>query len=82
MGNKGLHTGTWPGKIVRIVLKDGTRFLDRFVDRTHGKTIVEFEKRGKIKKRHIKSFTPLGDNMEAVREMERQRRKRQLANRK
>lgn len=35
------HTGCHPGKRVMVILRDGTRFVDKFVERT--KTQVVFE---------------------------------------
>ena len=49
------HTATHKGKRVRVVLMDGTSFIDRFWDRT--KKEVQFKERGWISKLQIKSFT-------------------------
>lgn len=34
------HTATQRGKLCRVKLKDGTVFIDRFVDRTSGKRVI------------------------------------------
>lgn len=62
----GLHTGTWPGKIVRVRLSNGEVFYDRFVDRVGGRKFVQFERRGKIPRSGIRSFTPICDNWDAL----------------
>lgn len=49
------HTATHRGKKVKVVLTDGTVFIDRFWDRT--KKEVQFKERGWITKLKIKSFT-------------------------
>lgn len=51
------HTAIQRGKKVRVKLKDGTVFVDRFVNRTSGK-MVEFEHHGRISAGNIVSFSP------------------------
>jgi len=50
-----LHTSTYKGKKVYIVLKNGTKFVDKFVDKKSGYVITE--KNGKIKKSTMKTMT-------------------------
>lgn len=49
------HTSTIRGKRVRVKLRSGEVFIDRFLERT--KSYVFFEKRGKITKGDIISFS-------------------------
>jgi len=56
------HTACHRRKRVAIVLHDGTRFVDRFLDRTKGRIL--FEVRGFVPLRAIRSF---GINDEAKR---------------
>ena len=49
------HTSTYKGKRVRIKLKDGEVFVDKFTDKKG--RFVYFEKRGKIPVKDIKSFS-------------------------
>ena len=49
------HSGTYKGKRVRIKLKDGTVFIDKFVD-SKGRYIF-FEERGKVAKKDISNFS-------------------------
>ena len=51
------HTATNRGKRVRIVLKDGTKLDDRFVDDTDRHVLLE--RVGKVRKRDIKAFIVL-----------------------
>lgn len=49
------HSSTNKGKRVRIKMKDGTSFVDKFLDTGSG--WIEFEERGKVSKKDIKNFT-------------------------
>ena len=49
------HTGAPRGKRIWVVLKDGTKFIDRFVDRSD--KYVIFKDRGWVAKGLIKSFS-------------------------
>lgn len=49
------HSGTTKGKRVRIKLKDGTVFVDKFVDSKSGYCF--FEERGKVAKKDIANFS-------------------------
>jgi hypothetical protein len=51
------HTAINRGKRVRVELKDGTVFVDRFLDRTRGKVCV-FEQRGRVRVGDSKAFSP------------------------
>ncbi len=51
-----LHTATFKGRKVRIILRDGTVIIDRFLNRTRSKMIV-LEHR-KIHVREIRAFAP------------------------
>ena len=51
------HTAIQRGKKVRVELKDGTVFIDRFLNRTRGK-ICEFAVRGRVPAGDIKAFSP------------------------
>ena len=48
------HSSTYKGKRVRIKLKNGDSFVDKFVDTKSG--VVYFEERGKVLKKDIKNF--------------------------
>lgn len=48
------HTGTNRGKKVRVVLRDGTKIDDKFVDRTNKWVVLE--KTGRVMKSDIRSF--------------------------
>jgi hypothetical protein len=50
-----MHTSTYKGKRVRIKLKDGTVFVDKFMDEK-GKHII-FQERGRIPKVDIVNFS-------------------------
>lgn len=49
------HTACHRGKVVRVKLKDGTVFIDRFHDRT--KSVVFFKSGRKVPKGDIVSFS-------------------------
>lgn len=49
------HSSTNKGKRVRIKLKDGEIFVDKFV--TTGSGWIEFEERGRVDKKLIKNFS-------------------------
>lgn len=49
------HTATHKHKRVKVVLADGTTFIDRFMDRTP--KWVFFKERGKMRRGDIKAFT-------------------------
>ena len=49
------HSSTYKGKRVRIKMKDGTSFVDKFMDNKSG--VIHFEERGKVLKKDIKNFT-------------------------
>lgn len=49
------HSSTYKGKRVRIKLKAGKSFVDKFVD--SGSGWVEFEERGRVLKKDIKNFS-------------------------
>lgn len=49
------HTSTYKGKRVRVVLIDGTIFIDKFKEATKKYSI--FEAQGRILKRDIKAFS-------------------------
>jgi len=49
------HSSTKKGKRVRIKMRDGTTFVDKFLDTGSG--WIEFEERGKVLKKDIKNFT-------------------------
>lgn len=49
------HSSTKKGKRVRITLKDGTVFIDKFLDTGSG--WIKFENHGRIDKKLIKNFT-------------------------
>jgi len=51
------HTAISRGKRVRVELKSGEVFVDRFLNRTRGK-ICEFEERGRVAAGDIKAFSP------------------------
>lgn len=48
------HSSTNKGKRVRIKLKNGDVFVDKFVDTGSG--WIEFEERGKVQKKDVKNF--------------------------
>jgi hypothetical protein len=48
------HTSCWEGKRVRVTLKDGSTFIDKF-DGSKGQYRF-FKKRGKVRAGDIKSF--------------------------
>lgn len=50
------HTATRQGKRVFVQLKNGERFVDRFVTRTGNKVVI-FEQRGRVPVGDIKSFS-------------------------
>lgn len=49
------HTACYPGKRVRVVLIDGTKFIDRFQERTP--KWVFFKERGRVRRSTIKAFS-------------------------
>lgn len=49
------HSSTNKGKRVRIKLKNGDVFVDKFV--TTGSGWIEFEERGRVQKKEIKNFS-------------------------
>ena len=49
------HSSTYKGKRVRIKLKDGEVFIDKFLD-SKGRYIF-FEERGKVAKKDISNFS-------------------------
>lgn len=49
-----MHTSTYKGKRVRVVLKDGTVIVDRFIDKKARYIILE--EYGKVIKRDMRSF--------------------------
>lgn len=51
---KAPHTATNRGKRVRVVLKDGTRIDDRFLDRSDRWIVLRH--RGRVMKRDVKAF--------------------------
>ena len=50
-----LHTSTYKWKRVFVVLKNGDKFVDRFMDKKSG--YVFFQEQGKIAKSQIKTMT-------------------------
>ena len=50
-----VHSSTYKGKRVYIVLKNGEKFVDKFVDKKSG--YVFTEQKGKIRKADIKTMT-------------------------
>jgi hypothetical protein len=50
-----MHTSTYKGKRVRIKLKDGTVFVDKFLDEK-GKHII-FEEHGRVPKIDVINFS-------------------------
>lgn len=50
------HTATRRGKRVRVELRNGEVFIDRFHDRTAGKW-VEFETHARVRQGDIKAFS-------------------------
>ena len=53
---KTCHTATYKGKTVFVILRNGERFEDRFVERTRSKIVI-FEKRGRIPAGEIRSMS-------------------------
>ena len=49
------HSSTNKGKRVFIKMKDGTSFVDKFMDTGSG--WIEFEERGRVQKKDIKNFS-------------------------
>ena len=49
------HSSTYKGRRVRIKMKDGTVFVDKFLDTGSG--WIEFEERGRVDKKLIKNFS-------------------------
>ena len=49
------HNSTYKGKRVYVQLKDGTEFVDKFLDKKGHYCF--FELRGKVRRRDIKVFT-------------------------
>ena len=50
-----LHSSTYKHKKVYVVLKDGSSFVDRFLDSKSG--CIFFSERGKIRKSVIRTMT-------------------------
>ncbi|MBT6121248.1 hypothetical protein HOH45_07280 [bacterium] len=50
-----IHTSTYKGKRVYVLLKDGTRIVDKFKDKKSGYVVLE--EHGKIQKSKIKTMT-------------------------
>ena len=50
-----LHTSTYKGKRILIILKDGTKIVDKFKDKKSGMIITE--KHGKIRTDTVKAMT-------------------------
>jgi hypothetical protein len=48
------HTGTYKGKRVKVILRDGTRIIDKFLRRTD--RFIFLEKTGRIPKGALRSF--------------------------
>lgn len=48
------HTAAWRGKRIKVVLRDGTTFVDKFIERTMSH--VFFEEHGRFKKSDIRAF--------------------------
>ena len=59
----GLHTATYRGLRVYVELRDGTAFLDRFVERTRSKFLIFEEHRVRVA--DIRSFTTSAKIIEA-----------------
>lgn len=49
------HSSTNKGKRVRIKLKNGDVFVDKFLGTGSG--WIEFEERGRVQKKEVKNFT-------------------------
>ncbi len=49
------HSSTYKGKRVYIVLKDGTSFVDKFVDSKSG--YIHLQEKDKVKKVDIRTMT-------------------------
>jgi len=52
------HTITYPGKRVRVVLKDGTSFVAKFRERTQGK-VLKFDDHPPVKAGDVRAFSIL-----------------------
>lgn len=50
-----LHTSTYKGKRILIILKDGTKIVDKFKDKKSGMIITE--NHGKIRTNTVKAMT-------------------------
>jgi hypothetical protein len=50
-----IHTSTYKGKRVYVVLKTGEKFVDKFVDKKSGYVVLA--EKGKIRKASIKTMT-------------------------
>ena len=50
------HTKTSRGKIVRVELRNGDLFEDRYIEQTPGHVLI-FEKRGRIRAGQIKAMS-------------------------
>jgi hypothetical protein len=66
----GLHTATYRNKKVLVVLYDGTRFVDRFLDRASSKRYVELRDHGRIEIGRIRVFAPYRPGAEVERRVE------------
>lgn len=49
------HTGCHTGKRVLVTLRDGTKIIDKFVDRT--KSFIILEREGRIHKKRLRNFS-------------------------
>ena len=49
------HTSTYKGKRVFVILRDGQRFVDKFLDKKAG--YIVFAGRGRVPVREIRVFT-------------------------
>jgi hypothetical protein len=63
----GLHTATYPNHRVLVIMDDGERIVDRFVDRTPGKRHIVLRERGKVPIARIRVFAPYRPGAEVVR---------------
>jgi hypothetical protein len=59
-----LHTATFKGKKVRVILHDGSIIIDRFVERTRNKWVVLEHRR--IHASEIRAFAPYRKLQEAA----------------
>lgn len=50
------HTATYRGKTVHVILRDGTTFVDKFLERTPGKWVI-FQRRGRVRAGAIRSMS-------------------------